>query len=274
MRSAAAACATAFAVLAAVVNAQEVPTAGDPGGLGEILGRPLPGTPAREDEDAARHLERALAAFEGVQSAHVIISRSPSSEANARVRRAAVQLGLTPEHRPSHRWVDGLSAFILAAVPHLQARELTIVDATGRTLFARGSPARFMTAPASPAPDSTQPSPPAGLSPWTIVAVALVCAGAVAVVLLRGVRLRPPQEPQPTASEFAFLTSLSDDGLRTALRGERPEVVAMVLKQVGPRDAQRMRGVLELPSMTAPAAEPDPEVVSAVAEALHRKVAG
>ncbi|MEA3402460.1 MAG: hypothetical protein U9R79_14580 [Armatimonadota bacterium] len=274
MRPAAAACTAAFVMLAAVANAQEMPTAGSAGGLGEILGRPLPGTPAREDADAAQRLEAALRGFQGVGGAHVIISRSADSDTDAPVRRAAVQLSLTPEHEPSARWVDGLSAFILAAVPHLQAGELTIVDAAGRTLYSRGSPARFMTAPAPPPAASAGPFPFAGLSPWIILAAALVCAAGLAFVLLRGARVRPPEEPQRTPSEFAFLTSLPDERLRAVLGDERPELLAMVLAQVDRRDAQRMREVLELPSPIAPAAEPDPDVVSAVAEALRRKVAG
>lgn len=124
-------------------------------GLGELLSRPLPGTLERADDDAARALQGALAGFAGVASAHVIISRAATEDEDAAPppRRVALQLGLRDGFSPTPAWTEGLAAFVLRAVPDLDAAQLTIVDADATVLYESGRSCLV-----APPPEASEPA--------------------------------------------------------------------------------------------------------------------
>lgn len=240
----------------------------DRGGLGSLLSRPLPGSEARADADAAAALEEALTGFEGIDACRVILSRE-SSPSSHPPRRAAVQVTLTEDFEPTLPWLDGIVSFAQQAVPGLDARQLTIVDSTGRTLYAGGD----FVALATPAPPPPEEDVAPGLDPGLLIAAGLLACSLV--VLLVALRSRPsPADESPSPpGPFAFVASLDNDELEALLADERSEVAAVVARHCPEEDRRRVRraaGLAEQPE--GQRRDADPEAVSALAEALHRKL--
>lgn len=243
-------------------------------GLGELLSRPLPGTLERADDDAARALQGALAGFAGVASAHVIISRAATEDEDAAPppRRVALQLGLRDGFSPTPAWTEGLAAFVLRAVPDLDAAQLTIVDAGATVLYESGRSCLV-----APPPEASEPARAAAATVttarWLPAAAVLGCALVIAALVIG--RRRPPPEPLPETppGPLAFVADLSDDDLRRLLADERPELVGLVLAQVPPGSEERVRAAAGLSGAAAGRVDQvSPEVLSAVARALRGKL--
>lgn len=266
----------ALLLLAAPGSAQDSPlvSSWSGSGLGDLLARPLPGTPERTDDDLARALESTLIGFMGIDRARVIVTSHEVEAASSPSRRVAVQLTLAENYIVDPRWMQGIVDFITSAVPELDARNLTIVDTTGNTLYARS-------AVAIPPPSATTTSTgtvraDVGWQGWALMIAAVVGAVIVAALLVlsgrRSTKHQPP-EPEPELGPFAFLEALRDDELHRVLQDERPEVIALVAYHLDEAQRDRVRAVIaqELPVVMA-GAEPDPEVVAVVAAALRRKL--
>lgn len=244
-------------------------SAGAGGGFSDLLSRPLPGTPERADADAARALDEALTAFTGVTAATVIVTRAtdtPSAD-----RRAAVQLTLADDCAPTPAWVEGIASFATQALPHLAPDQLTIVTADGAVLYARGS---AVVVPA-PEPGRRARGALAGRPGTLLAAAAAGCALVVAAVLVIGRRREPRPaiaEAQPEPGPFAFIAEVSDDELRRALAGERPEVLGLVARAVDEAQAERVRASADGEAASLATGAAEPEVVAAVAAALRRKL--
>jgi len=237
-----------------------------------ILSRPLPGTRAREDDDSARALERALTGFDRIEAAQVVIGReSPDTSSSADPRHAAVRLTLTKPLRLTADWTEGIAAFITEALPGLPPQHITIVETTGRVLYAHGR-AMPPKPPASPPPQDASAGP-TGRSLVLLACVGLVGAALAAALVLVGWRRIKGREPPAPAGPFGFVTDLTDDELTDLLAGERPEVVAAVVGQLAPRQARRVRERAAQPhALQEPETPPGPEVVNALAEAMRRKL--
>ncbi|MGD9498215.1 MAG: hypothetical protein AB7Y46_18085, partial [Armatimonadota bacterium] len=241
-------------------------------GLTELLSRPLPGTPERADADIARALERALGGFLGVDGASVIVSRAGGESRAA--RHAAVQLQLSEGCRPTATWIEGIAAFIHQALPDLDPAQLTVVDTTGRPLYAHGGPCVTASLPAGRVPSDAAPIPArnsAALSALLLVA-AFGAAAAVAILLIAARRrARAAQPPRVEPGPFSFLEALEDAQLRRALAGERLEVLAVVVAGLTPAQAARVRELTAVRGQGRVEAV-DAEVIHAVAEALRAKL--
>lgn len=247
-----------------------------PAGLGQLLSRPLPGTPERVDADAARALEAALCGFTGVASARVIIARTPSDGSDDHAvtprRLVAIQLGIADDFSPTPAWVEGLVTFVLRSLPDLDAADLTIIDADAAVLY-EGGHARV----SSPAPQASSQGRAMVTSltrAHRLVAACVVGGVLMMLVLVIGRRrLRVERTPAPALGPLAFLEELSVEQLRRVLAGERPELIALVAAQLAPRAARRVREAAGLP--LAPLERPElvtPEVVATVARALREKL--
>lgn len=228
-----------------------------------ILSRPLPGTLARDEYDLARSLEQALVGFEGVTGARALITRDADQPSSP--RRAAVQLALADAFAPGAEWTGAVADFILQAVPELAPTELTIVDATGRTLYSAG-----VVRAAPPPPVAAAAPVPVG--PWAVLLAGVLGLMAVAVALLRRREKRQePIAPAPTGP-FGFVQDLTDQELAVALGGERPAVVAAVLGRLPRETAGRAARALGVTPPASGAPEASAEVLAAVAEAMRRKL--
>jgi len=266
----------ALLLLVAPGSAQDSPLVSGWSGssLGDLLSRPLPGTPERADDDLARALERALIGFVGIDRARVIVTSRETEDASPPSRSVAVQLTLADDHAVDPRWVQGIVDFITSAVPELDARNLTIVDASGNTLYARS-----VVAVSSPSPTTAGTDAPkwrAGRQGWVLTIAAVAgCVVIIAALLLlsgRGGTERRPPEPEPQPGPFAFLESLDDDELRHVIADERPEVVALVAHHLGDAQRDRVRAVIAQQLPPVAATEPDAEVVAVIAAALRGKL--
>lgn len=240
-----------------------------------ILSRPLPGTLARDDADLASALERALAGFDGVNSARVVIARPPAKTSlqEPAPRRAAVQVTLSPEVPCTTSWTETLAAFILQAIPELDPAQLTVVDSAGHALYAGGRARAPQAQPLTGAPDD---EPPASATSawWWLLAVALVGLG-VTAALLTGRSRRAQRAPAAEAGPLSFLRDLSSHELRLAFAGERTEVIAAALSALSPPARERLRRVLAVPAhVQALQAALSPQVLTAMAQALREKLEG
>jgi len=242
-------------------------------GWSALLSRPLPGTPARTDADLASSLERALAGFDGIESARVVIVR-PSSEGtfgNAPARRTAVQVTLAPDVPATSSWTESVATFTLQAIPDLDPQELTIVDSGGHVLYTSGQ----ATAP-TPRPseaEATEEGPRRAASGWWWLLAVLIGLGAATAALLATRRRPAEHEPPEPHGPLAFLEALSDDELRIAFGGERAEVVGVVLGQLSARGGARLRRVLRVPDeVQAPPGPLSTEVLGAMAEGFRGKL--
>lgn len=243
------------------------------GGWARILSRPLPGTLGREDADLGDSLERALAGFDGIESARVVIVRPPTAAfEQAAARHAAVQVALSPEVPRVSSWTESVVGFILQAIPDLDPNELMIVDTAGHKLYAAGQAQAPQVQPSGEAAEDEAASSTSAW--WWLVVVALVGLAAIAAMLERQRRRVQPAavaEPGP----LSFLESLSNEELRIAFAGERAEVVGGALSQLSPRAAARLRRALSVPAhVQAPRDAPSAEVLRALGEALGAKTAG
>lgn len=244
-------------------------------GLADLLCRPLPGTLERADADAARSLGTALADFDGIAAAHVIITRAPvDDDAAPPPRRAALQLALRDGFVPTGAWTEGLAAFVLRAVPDLAPADLTIVDAAATVLYEAGQTRVTPPTPGPAAPEHRRAAIVTAAQ-WLPAAAILGCALVMAVLVIGRRRPRRESAPEPAPGPLSFLQDLSDEDLRRLLAGERPELVALVAAQVGPTTAARVRESAGLPGgMDEAVGRVDPEVLCAVARALHGKLVG
>lgn len=232
-----------------------------------LLSRPLPGTLAREQYDLSRSLEQALVGFSGVKEAHVLITQE--SEHPSGSRRAAVQLKLTDGFSPTTPWVGAIADFVRQSVPRLASGDLTIVDASGQTLYSAG-------VVHVPPPLAVSPARPPLTHPWLIGAAGALSLVLIWLVLRRGStpRSAPPEPREPAPSgPFGFLAGLSDEELATALRGERAAVVSAVLSRLPREVAARASRTLGATLPVGGTPEVAPEVLVALAEALRRKLA-
>jgi len=259
--------------LAAPVVAQQSAPSDPEGGWSGLLSRPLPGTSAREDADLASSLERALAGFDGIDRARVVIVR-PSSEGTLgkpSPRRAAVQVTLSPDVPVTTSWTESVATFALQAIPDLDPQELTMVDSGGHVLYATGQ-AQAHAVPPSEAEATEEGARPV-IAAWWWLLPALLGLVAAVVVLLR--TRRGPAEPASPEPEgpLGFLEALSDDELRTAFAGERAEVVGVALGRLSARGKDRLRRVLRVPDhVQTPPGPPATEVLAAIAGALRDKL--
>lgn len=244
------------------------------GGWARILSRPLPGTLGREDADLADSLERALAGFDGIESARVVIVRPPTAAFQEPApRRAAVQVALSPEVPRLPSWTETVVAFILQAIPDLDPQELTIVDSAGHRLYAAG---QAQAPQVQPSGEAAEDEATGGSSAawWWLLVVALGGLAAIAAILQRQ-RRRAQAAAVAEPGPLSFLESLSNEELRTAFGGERAEVVGAALSQLPPRAAARLRRAVSVPAhVQAPRNAPSAEVLRAMGEALGAKTAG
>ncbi len=243
------------------------------GGWSRILSRPLPGTLGREDADLADALERALAGFDGIESARVVIVRPPTAAFQEPApRRAAVQVALSPEVPRLNSWTETVVAFILQAIPDLDPQELTIVDSAGHSLYAAGQAQAPQVQPSGEAAEDEAAAGGSSAAWWWLLVVALGGLAAIAAILERQ-RRRAEAAPVAEPGPLSFLESLSNEELRTAFGGERAEVVGAALSQLSPRAGSRLRRALSVPAhVQAPRNAPSAEVLRALGEALRAKV--
>lgn len=241
-----------------------------PAGLTDLLSAPLPGTQARDDADLSRRLERALADFDGVDGARVILVRPPNSP--EALHHAAVQLTLAHGFIPAPAWLNTVRTFCLRTVPHLEPHALTIVDSTGRTLHEAGE----ALVPPVPPPTTGVVDETFRFEPWWLWAAAgagflLVVAGAVSQRILR--RDPGPSAPARSDGPLEFLTALPDERIAAALAEERPELIAAVLSLAPPELAARLRrhGALphDLPRLSGPL---DAATAAALTKALRGRL--
>ena len=237
-------------------------------GLAEILAGPLPGTIARGDEDAARAIEQALLGFDGVDAARVIITSDPTRSPDA--RRAAVQMALGGDP-PSPAWIENIAEFIVQAVPGLASNELTMVDTSGRVHYVAGASVR--------PPAVTVELPPADLprverTAWLVVSV-IAGAGLVTAFVLGWRRDSGQMEaPSETSIPLAFIQKLGDDDLCRMLAGERPAVVAAVIKLAPPDEEDRLRRCCKVQELPVLERSPTPELIAALEKALRARLEG
>jgi len=92
---------------------------------------------AQTRDGLAGDIELALRGVDGVQDARVIIAPAKPgyfADESSRDATASVRVRLTPGTHLSNAAVDGIRAFVAAAVPALDARHVTIVDDRGIAL--------------------------------------------------------------------------------------------------------------------------------------------
>lgn len=243
------------------------------GDLGDLLSAPMPGTRARADADQAARLEGALPGFDGVDRAHVIISRRQDDGAQS--PEVAVQLQLREGFSPTPAWLSTLCAFAFRTVPDLDENSLTIVDSAGRTLHEAGA-SLIAAPPARPSPgtgvlDETFRFDPGWLWAAAGLGFLLVVAGlAVQLLLRRGPEV---EEPVDVAGPLDFLAGIPVDRLVDVLRDERPEVLAAVVSLAPEAVAERLRRHEALPERIPALTEQlAPDLTEALARELRARL--
>jgi len=242
-------------------------------GWSEWLSRPLPGTDAREDADLARALERALAGFDGIESARVVIVRPPSRGTleEPALRRAAVQVKLSSEVPAVSSWTETVATFVSDAIPNLDSQGLTIVDSAGQILYSAGRAQAPQVRISSVG--GTEQRPGGATWAWWGLLLAAAVGLVVTIVLLETQRQRGAQRPVESAGPLGFMESLSDTELRVIFSDERAQVVGAALSNLAPRARERLRRVLRVPpDVQLPPAPPPTEVLTAMAEAFRAKL--
>lgn len=246
------------------IEARVVPT-----GLGEMLARPLPGTIAREDADDAASLARALAGFDLIEAAQVIVSRPPD-DPSPLSRHAALQLRLV-QPPPGPEWASAVAAFTLRSLPGLDPLRLEIVDTSGTLLYSQGRP-HWSRPPADPAPRSQAPA--SRLSPAVLAAAGALGLAAMLGIALRRRPLVQEESPAPPAGPLDFVADLSDDDLLRLVRGERIELIAAVAALVPAEQAQRLREIASVGELPPPRTMLSDATATLLAAALRGKLAG
>jgi len=258
----------------------------------KLLSLPLPGTRRREEAEIAQRLESALSDYDYIASARVIFG-SPLAEAEsteASSPRLSLHLRLEPTKPPPDEWVENLVTFVLHTVPGLASADLLIVDSSGALLFSEGRLNPAATSPAVSPPVPIDPNPGfVGLSGSGMVALGLlVGAVAVALVVYLAVRTRGRRRGEAEAhsveagstsveqpNPLEFLEGCPPGKLAVLLDGERPEVVALALHNLGDEEirAQAYRALTgavdSLPESVRP---PREETLAALAEGLRAKL--
>jgi hypothetical protein len=243
------------------------------GSLSELLSAPLPGTRARSDDDLARRLEGALAGFDGVETAHVLISRqSEDAQSSPGV---AVQLHLSEDASLTPAWLSTVCAFCIRTIPGLDATSLTVVDDSGRTLHEDGRtlvPAVSASPPqADRVVDETFRFGPGWLWAAAGAGFLLVVTGLAVQLLLRS---QSEEEQRPVeAGSLSFLSTVPIERVVEALRQERPQVLAVVTG-LAPEDvAERLREHGAFPDdIPTPTETPAPEMTDALARELRARL--
>lgn len=196
-----------------------------------------------------RRLAGLLRGFEAVQSAEVLLTGGPAQEVSAQVllkRRAGREL--PPEV------LQSLVRVLTEACPGLQPARLTMVESTGKLLYAQGQ----VQTPSSPA---HRRSP----IPWLLGA--LFVGLALALVSGQPWKRRSPGPDDP----LDFLKGADAGRLQKLLSGERPEVVAVLARQVQPRTRRRIEACLQGQPLKPPQQELEGAVRDALLMALRRK---
>lgn len=254
-----------------------------------LLSLPLPGTRRRDEVELGQRLETALAGFDDVAEAQVVVADSLSPSANSSDSlRLSLQLRLSSSAAPAAAWTENLVTFVLHTVPGLQPADLLIADSSGRLLFAHGQvvPPAAATLP----PSAADNSPPAviglALPGWQVIMFAggcLVIILALYILLRRRPAATEPSEElsltlteqSPTQAALQFLERLNSHQIVNLLEGERPEVADLATHYLADEDMVRqVRQELGLPvgGLAASQRPVRDDILASLAAALHTKL--
>ncbi|MEN6304840.1 MAG: hypothetical protein ABFD96_19070 [Armatimonadia bacterium] len=196
-----------------------------------------------------KRLAGLLRGFEPVQSAEVLLTGEAAQELSAQVLiKPRAGRELSPEV------LESLIRVLTEGCPGLQPARLTVVESNGKLLYAQGQ----MQTPDLPARRQTP-------IPWLLAALVV---GVVAAVAARQPWKRHTAEP---AGPFDFLKGAGANSLERLLADERPEVVAVLARQLHGPLRRRVEAWLQRQPTMAPQHELEGEVREALAAALRRK---
>jgi hypothetical protein len=207
---------------------------------------PLPGSKSGLQKQLAGLLRR----LEAVQSADVLLTGQSPADLSAKVL-----LRLSPR-LPDSYLLDTIVSLLTDTVPGLSPQRITIADARGVVLYQAGE--------AQVAPPSSEVRRSALL--WLLTALVLAASGSVWVA--RRVRTTS------SAGAWDFLAKANDAALQRTLAGERPEIAGLLLTQLPPSAAKRLRRVLAREGLAPvlPAQPPEGAVIEIVARSLRAKL--
>lgn len=210
---------------------------------------PLPLTLSSDRASQQKRLAALLRGFEAVQSAEVLLNgEMPQGVAAQVLLKPRAGRELPPE------MLESLARLLTEACPGLQSARLTIIESNGELLYAQG---QVQTA----ALPVHRQSP----VPWLLGVLVLGVGIAVAVRQTWLKRSLAPADP------FAFLNGLDARHLQGLLRDERPELAAVLARQVQGPSRRRIEAWLRGRQVGAPRHELEKEVRDALMEALRRK---
>lgn len=214
---------------------------------GDFAPSPLAVPSARASQQ--RRLAGLLRGFEAVQSAEVLLTGDTAQEVSAQVllkRRAGREL--PPDV------LESMVRLLTEACPGLQQARLTMIESTGKLLYAQGQ----VQPPSSP-PHRRSPTP------WLL--------GALFVGLALALASRQPWKRRSPAPDdpLDFLKGAEAGRLQRLLSDERPEVVAVLARQVQARTRRRIEACLQGQPLKPPQQEVEGAVRDALLMALRRK---
>jgi len=251
-----------------------------------VLSLPLPGTPQRQQAEAVRLLEEALADYDYITAAQVTFGANLTESETQQLLRLAIQLHINPAQNPPQQWVKNLATVVLHTVPELKPDNLLITDSSGRMLYEDGAPtAAVATLSGSPQPASVSARQSVSFTNFWATGgglVGLLLAGGILLYLLRVRQAGSPSEAAPAQSASSqpsplaeCLDQFSAEQIASAIQGQGHEVMATVLDSIP--DADTAAGVCQklkilpddLPRLSR---QPRDEIIASLGQVLHTEL--